>query len=392
MAIRSFTRGLPVALLLSAACSPRLQQGPLDIAFVQDFVDTSHRDWGAIRVKGLSSQELDSLRAARLDDERWRALFRVAVAGQEAPPMAGAYEVANDAVVFRPAFPLDPGRTYSVRFDPARLPAPRRDEIVDTTITLASHTPTTPSTRVTGLWPAAAVWPENILRFYIQFSAPMSRTSAVGRVHVEDDTGKEVPDAFLPLDVDLWNPDRTRYTVFFDPGRVKRGIRPNVEKGRALVAGRRYAIVVSPDWRDDQGRSLVAAFRHEVTAAPAEMRAIDPARWQLEPPTAGSRGAFVVRFPWPLDRALLQRTLIVGRPGTGLPVGGRIDIDADDRAWRFTPADPWSAGAHELVVLSALEDAAGNAVGRAFEIDLFQKPQGAAPPKDLKLPFVPRPQ
>jgi hypothetical protein len=376
-------RLLVLALLLAAACSARVEPGPLDIAFAQDL-------GGAIRVKGLSSHELDSLRKAALDEDGWRALFRVTVAGQDAPAMAGKYEVTGDAVLFRPAFPLDPGRTYAVRFDPARLSPPRRDEIIDSTIALGAPVAAARSTRVTGLWPAAAIWPENILRFYIHFSAPMSRTSSVGRVHVQDAEGHDVPDAFLPLDVDLWNQDRTRYTVFFDPGRVKRGIRPNVEMGRALIAGRRYTVVVSADWRDDRGQPLAAAFRHEITAAPEETRAIDPTRWEIQPPATGTRGALVVRFPWPLDRALLQRALAIGRPGTRASVAGQVEIDPDDRSWRFTPAEPWSGGAHELVVLSALEDAAGNAVGRAFEIDLFQKPQGAAPPKDLKLPFVPR--
>ena len=104
-------RLLFVLLLLSAACRPRVEPGALELTFVQDLVNPALREWGAIRVKGLSSHELDALRAARLDDDGWRALFRVTVPGQDAPPMAGKYEVTNDAVLFKPAFPLDPGRT-----------------------------------------------------------------------------------------------------------------------------------------------------------------------------------------------------------------------------------------------------------------------------------------
>ena len=36
--------------------------------------------------------------------------------------MLGDYSVAGGALRFTPPFPLDPGRPYQVRFDPARLP------------------------------------------------------------------------------------------------------------------------------------------------------------------------------------------------------------------------------------------------------------------------------
>ena len=76
-----------------------------------------------------------------------------------------------------------------------------------------------------------------------------------------DDRGQEVVDAFLPLDADFWNDDRTRYTVFFDPGRVKRGILPNKQMGRALAAGKRYTLLVKREWRDGHGLPLKEEFR-----------------------------------------------------------------------------------------------------------------------------------
>ena len=92
------------------------------------------------------------------------------------------------------------------------------------------------------------------------FSAPMSLSGGSANIHLIDDRGRAVPDPFLPLDVALWNEDRTRYTVLYDPGRVKRGIRPNEELGRALVAGRTYTLVVDENWRDAFGQPLVSDF------------------------------------------------------------------------------------------------------------------------------------
>ena len=365
-----------VALTL-AACQPRIASRPLDATYDDAF-----------RISGLSSDELAALRGASLSDDDWRAIVGVSVRDQDGPPMAGRYEVTDEALFFRPAFPPDAGRDYVVRVNASRPPLRRPAGVFEKTISMPAAAATAP-TVVAGLWPAADVWPENLLRFYIHFSGPMSRTSAAGRVRLEDEHGREVTDAILPMDLDLWNGDLTRYTVFFDPGRVKRGIRPNLELGRAMVAGRRYAIVVDADWRDAHGKPLQSSFRHVFTAAPEETRAIDPAAWRVTPPRAGSRDPLVVQFPWPLDRALLARALGVARSGSTAALDGRIDVDQADRRWRFTPAGAWHAGEHDLVVLTLLEDPAGNAVGRAFEMKNFTRSDAAARQTDtVKVPFV----
>jgi hypothetical protein len=376
-----------IAVLVLSACGVSRPGGPVEISYALLVGNGTTSDPGAFRVTGLSSRVLTALSGAKLTDDDWRALFRVAVSGQDGPPMAGTYEVAADAVLFRPAFPLDPGRPYLVRFDPARLPAPRTDELVEKTIAMPASAPG-PATFVTGLWPAAGVWPENLLRFYIHFSAPMSRTTGVGRVHLQDDQGREIKDALLPLELDLWNGDYTRYTVLFDPGRVKRGILPNRELGRPLQQGRQYAIVVDGDWRDGRGEPLKSSFRHVFTAGQEETRAIDPRKWEIDPPRAGTRDALVVRFPWPLDRALLRSAIGVARGGSVpfVRLTGDIEVDDTDRRWRFTPRTAWTAGTYDLVALSILEDPSGNAVGRPFEVDMEKK--GSTPTvEDARIPF-----
>ena len=200
------------------------------------------------------------------------------------------------------------------------------------------------------------------------------RSPALGFVRLEDDRGRAVEEAFLPLDVDLWNADRTRYTVFFDPGRVKRGILPNVERGRALEAGRQYAVVVDAGWRDAAGQPLASSYRYQFTASAAVERAIAISDWRIEAPPPGGRDALIVRFPWGLDAALLQRALCVtSRDGTA--IAGDTAVDDAERRWRFVPAEPWRAGGYQLIVLSLLEDPAGNRVGRAFEIEMLAAPR-----------------
>ena len=120
--------------------------------------------------------------------------------------------------------------------------------------------------------------------------------------------GKEIPGAFLPLDYEFWSPDHTRFTVFFDPGRVKDGILPNQQMGRPLEAGRSVTLVISREWRDEHGLPLKEEFRRCFASA-RPTKPLDTASWRIQPPAAGGRDGVVVTFPEPLDHGLLMRAL-----------------------------------------------------------------------------------
>jgi hypothetical protein len=220
---------------------------------------------------------------------------------------------------------------------------------------------------------------------YLHFSAPMDWRSGYDHLLLLDDRGQEVVDAFLPLDADFWNDDRTRYTVFFDPGRVKRGILPNKQMGRALEAGRRYTLVVKRDWRDGHGLPLKEEFRREFRAGPAIERPLTTARWQLAVPAAGTREPLSVTFPDALDHGLLRRALGVAR--NGKMIEADVAIESRETRWLLTPRDPWTPGDYQLVAFSFLEDLAGNRIGRAFEVDNFERTDITAEPEKTTLPF-----
>jgi hypothetical protein len=233
---------------------------------------------------------------------------------------------------------------------------------------------------VTAVYPSSGVWPENLLRLYVQFSAPMSRTGPIGHVRFLDDQGREVVDPFLPMDVDLWNQDHTRCTIFLDPGRVKTGILPNEQMGRALIPGRQYTIEISSAWRDEHGQPLVEPYRQAFTVGPADLDVVAPARWTIAPAAAGTRDPLVVTLHDSLDHGLLSRAVGVARAGSTDPVPGQITLGPGETSWQFTPASAWTAGVYDLVVLSILEDVAGNRVGRLFEVDRFDQIDDHATP------------
>ena len=86
-------------------------------------------------------------------------------------------------------------------------------------------------------------------------------------------------------------------------------------------------------------------------------------------PGAGSRDPLEVRFPEPLDRALLDRLIWVKIQPRRKSCRARSRWVAAETRWRFTPASPWRRGDYRLVVGTELEDLAGNSVAQPFEVD-----------------------
>jgi hypothetical protein len=378
---RATNPGLPLLFALAAlasACSS--SPGPIQISLT-----TTESPDARIRVSGLSSSEASSLAAATLDAAAWTELLRVTIGDDAAVAVAGRYSVAGRTIEFAPAFPLDAGRTYHVRFDPARLPSPRRGDVVMADLGLPAR-PATASVRVTKVYPSADEWPENLLRFYVHFSGPMARQTGAGRVHLLDADGHEVTDALLPASVDFWSPDQMRYTVLFDPGRVKRGILPNLEKGRALVSGQTYTIAIDAGWLDAEGRPLAEGHRVTFRAGPARESALSLGDWRISAPASGSRDTLIIATPEPLDHALFGRVVGVASPGG--PLDGQVDVTRGETEWRFTPTAPWRQVPHEIIVLSALEDPAGNRIGRAFEVLPTDPAANADLPERFTLPLT----
>lgn len=338
-------------------------------------------------VRGIDDDNLRALRGSRWSDEQWRALLRVTVTGSDSVPIEGRYSATDSLLEFRPAFAFDAGRSYTARFDPGKLPTPSPDSVVLALLDIKRPNGVAP-TRIVRILPTADRLPENLLRVYIEFSAPMSREPGTAFVHLINDSGHEVQSAFLPLDADFWNPAHTRYTVFFDPGRVKRGIRPNEQMGRALQDGRAYAIVVDSAWRDALGTPLAGSFRREFYAGRAITTPIpSDSTWTIQAPAAGSRDPLVIQFPRPLDHGLLRRALGV-ETKNGKAVPGDVEITDHETGWRMTPRVPWSAGEYRLVVLSILEDPQGNRIGRPFEVDEFDRVDSTATPERFTRPFT----
>jgi hypothetical protein len=302
---------------------------------------------------------------------------------------------------FRPRFPLERGTEYRAIFawplpDGSRAATTLAKASLRVVKTFAIPTgPAGPPARVVAIYPSAREIPENLLRCYVQFSAPMSQGNSYLHLHLRDETsGTDVVEPFLELPQELWSPDGKRLTLLLEPGRVKHDLVPREQLGPILVAGRNYTFAIDADWPDADGRPLAAAGRKTFRAVKADVRPLDPNAWTIEAPQAGTRTPLSVGFPKSLDHAMLERVLrVLGpepaqSPAEASPeLDGTIRVTDEETRWTFEPTQPWIAGRYVLAVSTQLEDPAGNNVGRPFEVDLKRTPAAPNAPALVRLEF-----
>jgi hypothetical protein len=305
-----------------------------------------------------------------------------------APSMLGSYRIMSGTIQFRPQFPLQPGISYKAILHREQLPDAKETGAapISATFTVPSRGSNQP-TLVTQIYPSADILPENLLKFYLHFSAPMSRGHIYDYIHLREESGKEVELPFLEIDEELWNPTLTRLTLFIDPGRIKRGVRPLEEIGPALQAGKRYALVIDDAWKDGFGHSLGKSFQKLFTVGPPDREPPDPAQWKVQAPAKDA--PLTITFPEPLDQALAERVIQVARQ-SGERVDGRATLADHEQEWKFLPTRPWDRGSYNVVVQTTIEDLAGNNIGKPFEVDLVEPAQVRFVNRSIKLPFTVR--
>jgi hypothetical protein len=316
---------------------------------------------------GLSWSRLDGADCIRLGGLAPGAAVQVrpaaaaAAAGVPAadmPPMAGRLAADGGDACFVPRFGFAEGTAYAVTVDgrPAGV--------------LTRPRPGRPATaQVAAIHPPAGEVPRNLLRCYVTFSAPMSDGQAAAHVWLADGAGVPLDGALLPSEHELWDGSRRRLTVLLDPARIKRGLPGHREAGYPLRAGQPARLVVDAGFRDAAGTPLRAGAEQRYLVGPDERRRVDPERWSLAVPAAGSTDPLRVTFDRPLDHGLLGRCLAVTGPG-GAPVNGTPEAGPGDRSWRLAPRAAWEPGEHHLVIDPVLEDLAGNSARRVFDRDL----------------------
>jgi len=212
---------------------------------------------------------------------------------------------------------------------------------------------------VTAIEPSAPVLPSNTLRFYITFDRPARGIVHQSGLKLFDSKNIPVENAFMDFGQELWSPDGKRLTVFFDPGKIKRGVEAPHSELSPLKEGESYRIAFG---------NVQHAFR----VGPQIRERIDPSSWVISVVRAAR--TIDITFDRVMDASLLMDQLQVedeeGRPllGTVRVIGGGCGV-------RLKPSRLLRRGKYRIRVGPLLEDVAGNRMNEALDHSVNEKPR-----------------
>lgn len=215
-----------------------------------------------------------------------------------------------------------------------------------------------PPSGIAEVRPSGREVPANLLRFSIEFAAPLEGPvlPRIGLVHAN---GLPLRQPFLQQE--LWSPDNRILTVLLNPGRVKTGLVAREELGPILRAGE--DVVLTFDKRPVK--------RWHV--GPVDAHGPAPSAWRLSTVSVASRQPLRVRLDAPIDGRDADYLAVVDSHDR--LVDGHAMLGNGETAWTFVPAGPWLPGAYRLAVHGTLEDAAGNRVNGRFEAPMGTVPK-----------------
>jgi hypothetical protein len=331
---------------------------------------------GLLQVINLPSINASSTKF--ISDDQWRAILQVythdAYLRNIDQSIAGKYEWDGSKIFFRPTYAFSPGEIYHAVFTPEiflRNAGLRNEGLLQKSeLSFSIPTDIHPLTAIEAIYPESIFLPENILRMYIYFSAPMMPGEAYEHISLTMEDGTKVEKAFLVVDQELWDAERKRFTLLFDPGRIKRGLKSNLDLGTPIRKGEQYRLVIDSAWRDVHGNPLERTVYKTFSVSGAERSKVSSRHWKVTTPHAGTRGDVVISFDRPMDHALALKYITI-KNLSGVVAGSSQIIN--DIVWKFTPRHPWMQGEHVLTVSPLLEDVAGNNLNNAFDLDVAKE-------------------
>jgi hypothetical protein len=213
---------------------------------------------------------------------------------------------------------------------------------------------------VTSIEPSAPVLPSNTLRFYITFDRPARGIVHQSDLKLLDSKNIPVENAFMDFGQELWSPDGKRLTVFFDPGKIKRGVEAPRSELSPLKEGESYRIAFG---------NVQHAFR----VGPAIRKKIDPSSWAIAEVRAPARTVDIT-FDRVMDAALLMDQLQV-EDEEGRSLMGTVRVIGGGRGVRLKPSRLLRRGKYRIRVGPLLEDVAGNRIDEALDHSVNEKPR-----------------
>ena len=269
-------------------------------------------------------------------------------------PIQGTYQKEDEYLIFKPDFPFERGMNYMVKI-----------KNTDSINSYSYHyfqidqKKIVEQAKVIGVFPSAPQLPENLLRFYVYFNTPMKKGEVLKHIQLVDADGNIDRHAFMEFKQELWSSDGKRLTVLFDPGRIKRGVSTNTEKGPALLKGNQYHLIISDDWQDVYGQQLSHSTKKTIEVVETYRSKIKVNEWAIDYPKANSHETLVIYFDRIMNHALIQ-TMIKLVDDKDKRISGYWEILEREQSIIFIPQKKWKKGNYQIKIDSRLEDISGN--------------------------------
>ncbi|MFT4929509.1 MAG: hypothetical protein ACI8WB_005642 [Phenylobacterium sp.] len=298
-----------------------------------------------------------------------------APANRHLPGMAGRYAVVDGNLVFTPRFAPEPGLSYTAVFDAQGFnqlfggypPLPLLPQSVYQLSQYIAPEAELQQGEVTSIYPRLNILPQNVLRFYVYFSQPMSFDNPYDYLSIVNQDNAVVKTSFVEFRQGLWDQSRTRLTVFIHPGRIKRGVGPNLTQGPVFIQGQRYRLKVDQRFKTLDGMALSADFEKTFEIGAPVYEKLNLARWQLVLPPVNSQQRLVIKPERALDPLISVQMITLVNRNTGMPIDVNFTVDAAGVNLFVQPDSPWLAGEYQLKFESKLEDLSGNTPAWAFD-------------------------
>ena len=299
------------------------------------------------------------------------------------PQLLGAFEEKGKNLLFYPKYGFSSGAVYTVFI---KIPSNKDVQYIHRVLVKVPERKVAAQTFVKMVYPTSKELPMNQLKLYIEFSNPMRAGKAFEHIKLYRlPMGLEEKYAFLTMPEELWDPERKRLTVLFDPGRIKRGVMPNLQLGLPLVEGNSYKLIIDKAWLDMNGAPLLQNFEKTFLVTRVDRCSPIPDDWRIDRPEVKTKEPLRIHFYEPMDYGLLHSTITVIGEGNNR-VKGHISVSKEESVWVFTPSTPWQLVNYKIRVNAWLEDLAGNNLKRKFDVDMVDP---ADKPKDFKEIIIP---
>ncbi len=286
-------------------------------------------------------------------------------------PIWGKYELSDSVIAFVPVLPFAQGENYEVVLNQTmiqdRMPNRKIDE---NQLHLKFTVPETDLTTypfVENVYPTSEFLPLNTLKFHIDFSQPMKTGQALEYIHLIDKTsGQKIEHVFADYSIEFWDELDQRLTIYFDPGRLKKGLLLNRTLGSPLISQHEYQLRIDSTWENKVGQRLSSTYRKDFTVTEEDRLSPKMANWELILPDRNTKNSLEIKFPEPMDVILAERSFVV-IDHNGDPFNGDVKIEDEERRWIFYPTSNWNQKNYKVLVYSGLADRSGNMLKGLFE-------------------------